>query len=107
VFDEAHEIEDVATQYFGVMISNYRIEELIRDADRVLTETGASTAFLTGQLAKLAERSREFFARFQSKEGRFVLQPLGSGLGVRRGSTASAAGDSTRLAEQLSCSGLP
>ena len=85
VFDEAHEIEDVATQYFGVMISNYRIEELIRDADRVLTETGASSAFLTGQLAKLAERSREFFARFQSKEGRFVLQPLGSGLGIRRG----------------------
>jgi ATP-dependent DNA helicase DinG len=85
VFDEAHEIEDVATQYFGVMVSNYRIEELIRDADRVLTETGASSPFMTGQLAKLAERSREFFARFQSKEGRFVLQPLGSGLGVRRG----------------------
>ena len=85
VFDEAHEIEDVATQYFGVMVSNYRIEELIRDADRVLNETGASSAFLTGQLAKLAERSREFFARFQNKEGRFVLQPLGTGLGVRRG----------------------
>ena len=85
VFDEAHELEDVATQYFGVMVSNYRIEELIRDADHVLTETGASSAFLTGQMAKLAERSREFFARFQNKEGRFVLQPLGSGLGVRRG----------------------
>jgi ATP-dependent DNA helicase DinG len=85
VFDEAHEIEDVATQYFGVMISNYRIEELVRDADRVLTETGAGSAFLTEQLAKLAERSKEFFGRFSSKEGRFVLQPLGSGLGVRRG----------------------
>jgi|WetSurMetagenome_2_1015567.scaffolds.fasta_scaffold34391_4 ATP-dependent DNA helicase DinG len=85
VFDEAHEIEDVATQYFGVMISNYRIEELVRDADRALAETGAGSAFLTEQLAKLAERSKEFFGRFQSKEGRFVLQPLGSGLGVRRG----------------------
>jgi ATP-dependent DNA helicase DinG len=85
VFDEAHEIEDVATQYFGVMISNYRIEELVRDADRALTETGAASAFLTEQLAKLMERSKEFFGRFQSKEGRFVLQPLGSGLGVRRG----------------------
>ena len=85
VFDEAHEIEDVATQYFGVMLSNYRVEELARDVDRVLNETGASSAFLTGQLAKLAERAREFFARFQNREGRFVLQPLGSGLGVRRG----------------------
>jgi len=85
VFDEAHEIEDVATQYFGVMVSNYRIEELVRDAERALTETGASSPFLTGQLAKLAERAREFFARFQTREGRFVLQPLGSGLDVRRG----------------------
>ena len=85
VFDEAHELEDVATQYFGVTISNYRIEELIRDADHALAETGASSAFLTEQLAKLAERSREFFSRFQNKEGRFMLQPLGSGLAVRRG----------------------
>jgi ATP-dependent DNA helicase DinG len=85
VFDEAHELEDVATQYFGVTISNYRIEELIRDTDHALAETGASSAFLAEQLAKLAERSREFFSRFQSKEGRFMLQPLGSGLGVRRG----------------------
>ncbi len=85
VFDEAHEIEDVATQYFGVMVSNYRIEELVRDAERALTETGTSSPFLTGQLAKLAERAREFFARFQTREGRFVLQPLGSGLDVRRG----------------------
>src|SRR5580698_4259562 len=27
VFDEAHEIEDVAGQYFGVQISNYRFQE--------------------------------------------------------------------------------
>ena len=31
VFDEAHEIEDVAGQYFGVSISNYRFQELRRD----------------------------------------------------------------------------
>jgi len=104
VFDEAHEIEDVATQYFGVMVSNYRVEELVRDADRVLNETGASSAFLSGQLAKLTERSREFFARFQSREGRFVLKPLGSGLGVRRGPHGTDSfGDSyTALRVQLS-----
>jgi ATP-dependent DNA helicase DinG len=85
VFDEAHEIEDVATQYFGMMVSNYRIEELLRDANAVLSETGASSAFLTGQLAKLSERSREFFACFQRKEGRFVLQSLGAGIGICRG----------------------
>jgi len=85
VFDEAHELEDVATQYFGVMVSNYRIEELIRDAGAVLAETGTSSDFLTNQLAKLSDRTREFFACFQRREGRFVLQPLGFGNGIRRG----------------------
>src|SRR6516165_423820 len=31
VFDEAHEIEEVAAQYFGVSVSNYRFQELRRD----------------------------------------------------------------------------
>jgi ATP-dependent DNA helicase DinG len=85
VFDEAHEIEDVATQYFGVMISNYRVEELARDAERVLAETGITSAFLTQQIAKLMERSRDFFAQFHGREGRSVMQSLGSGIGIRRG----------------------
>ena len=85
VFDEAHELEDVATQYFGVMVSNYRIEELIRDTDRVLAETGTSSTFMSGQLAKLAEQSREFFSGFQGREGRFVLMPFGPGAEIRRG----------------------
>ena len=35
IFDEAHEIEDVASDYFGRQISNYRFEELARDADHI------------------------------------------------------------------------
>ena len=31
IFDEAHEIEDVAGQYFGVSVSSYQFEELARD----------------------------------------------------------------------------
>jgi ATP-dependent DNA helicase DinG len=85
VFDEAHEIEEVATQYFGIMVSNYRVEELIRDADKTLAEQKAASAFISSQISKLAERSAEFFRPFQSREGRFVLQPLGSGAGIRRG----------------------
>ncbi len=85
VLDEAHEIEDVATQYFGTMVSNYRVEELIRDAGKTLTELKAGSSFLSNQIAKLAERSAEFFRPFQVREGRFVLQQLGSGSDVRRG----------------------
>jgi ATP-dependent DNA helicase DinG len=85
IFDEAHELEDVATQYFGVMASNYRIEELARDTDRVLIETGASSTFLSDQISKLSERSKDFFTTFQRREGRYILRPLGSGAGIRRG----------------------
>ncbi|HYB97201.1 MAG TPA: ATP-dependent DNA helicase, partial [Vicinamibacterales bacterium] len=36
VIDEAHHLEDVATQYFGVAISNYRVADVVRDAERAL-----------------------------------------------------------------------
>ncbi len=36
VIDEAHQLEDAATQYFGVAVSNYRLEELVRDGRRLL-----------------------------------------------------------------------
>jgi ATP-dependent DNA helicase DinG len=36
VLDEAHLVEDVATQYFGVHVSSHRVEELARDAEREL-----------------------------------------------------------------------
>src|SRR5262249_15176405 len=35
ILDEAHQLEDVATQYFGYSVSNYRIEELARDVERL------------------------------------------------------------------------
>src|SRR5262249_42895102 len=36
ILDEAHQLEDVATQYFGYGVSNYRFEELARDIERSL-----------------------------------------------------------------------
>jgi ATP-dependent DNA helicase DinG len=36
ILDEAHLIEDVATQYFGVQVSSHRVEELARDVEREL-----------------------------------------------------------------------
>src|SRR5258705_11086944 len=38
ILDEAHQLEDVATQYFGFSVSNYRIEELARDIERPRVE---------------------------------------------------------------------
>ena len=36
IFDEAHQLEEVATQHFGIGVSNYRVEELTRDTEREL-----------------------------------------------------------------------
>ena len=36
IIDEAHHLEDVATQYFGISVSNYRVSDLVRDAERAV-----------------------------------------------------------------------
>lgn len=36
VLDEAHQLEDVATQYFGISVSNYGVDDLIRDGERAI-----------------------------------------------------------------------
>ena len=37
VVDEAHQLEDVATQHFGLAVSNHRVEALVREGGRCLT----------------------------------------------------------------------
>jgi ATP-dependent DNA helicase DinG len=66
VIDEAHQLEDVATQYFGIAVSNYRVDDLMRDVDRELGSVGRGfTTRHTDEIARAvtraAERSRTFF----------------------------------------------
>ena len=63
VVDEAHQLEDVATQYFGVTFSNYRVDDLLRDAERILPSfTGKHREDLTRALTRVADRARTFFS---------------------------------------------
>ncbi len=107
VFDEAHELEDIATQYFGTMVSNYRIEEIVRDGEKALTDGHESSSFLMDQLAKLSLRATAFFSHFRTREGRFPLQELGSALEIRRGPSGarSLAEDYKALIGQLAVVG--
>ena len=41
IVDEAHQLEDVATQYFGVSVSTYRFDELARDGERLIAAGSA------------------------------------------------------------------
>src|SRR5437667_6971717 len=71
VFDEAHEIEDVASDYFGRQISNYRFEELARDADQTLRISKLGSPALLRRTQRIRERSRTFFDAFPPRDGRF------------------------------------
>ncbi len=85
VVDEAHQLEDVATQYFGLSFSNLRVDDLVHDGERLagarLTPRESTTevtdragrrsgrAFepqgaedIWRALSRVAERSRIFFS---------------------------------------------
>jgi ATP-dependent DNA helicase DinG len=85
IFDEAHELEDIVTQYFGTMISSFRLDEFARDVARALSEQGTSSDFLEDQIAKLTISSGEFFGAFRGADGRFSFREFGPGLEIRRG----------------------
>ena len=65
IFDEAHQLEAVATQHLGLTVSHYRIEELVRDTQRELAccrsrEAKSLAKFMTALLSC----SQDFFNRF-------------------------------------------
>ena len=61
IFDEAHELEDVASQYFGVALSNARFEELARDTENMLRAKNASSSAIESATAQVRDRSKMFF----------------------------------------------
>jgi ATP-dependent DNA helicase DinG len=60
VFDEAHEIESVAGDYFGMSVSNYKLLDLRRD----LSAVGRMKKFGTPELDRILERLEELTAQF-------------------------------------------
>ena len=71
IFDEAHALEDVATEFFGFTASDYRVADLVRDTERVLSEE-AFAAGISARLSRLERLAKELFAtveRFVPKDG--------------------------------------
>ena len=63
ILDEAHQLEDVATQYFGRTVSNYRVEALARDVERLAGTDQAVGDRAGGEaLGHLRDRARAFFS---------------------------------------------
>ena len=74
VFDEAHEIEDVAGQYFGFAVSNYRLMDLRRDIGAVGRMKKFGTPELDRILDRLEELTVQFFALFGEGDRRVSFQ---------------------------------
>ena len=69
IFDEAHEIEDIAGQYFGLSISNLQVHEIVKDVAAVSRRKLFATPELDRALIQLGDRCDEFFGLFP-REGR-------------------------------------
>jgi ATP-dependent DNA helicase DinG len=84
IVDEAHQLEDVATQYFGIAVSNYRLDDLARDVDKAISARLIDDADREDRIRESAEQvrmhSREFFGALQML--RFDLPGAGSSAGT-------------------------
>ena len=70
IFDEAHEIEDVAGQYFGTSVSNTQLDDLRRDIAAVARQQNFSSAELDRILIQAQDTAERFFALFNATDGR-------------------------------------
>jgi len=62
VLDEAHLIEDVATQYFGLVVSSHRFDDLGRDVDRELAAARLDAPDVRAEREALRDRAQALFA---------------------------------------------
>ncbi|MFQ5741154.1 MAG: ATP-dependent DNA helicase, partial [Acidobacteriota bacterium] len=67
ILDEAHEIEEVAANYFGKRLSNYQLEELYRDFSSAFPKS------LRQPLSSLQRTSAALFEALPGGEGRHSL----------------------------------
>jgi ATP-dependent DNA helicase DinG len=88
IFDEAHAVEDVATENFGVQLSDYRVAELARDALKVAATRPALAAARNAATQLLGEGKAFFDAAIRCRPA-----------SASRGGERDAAGFPRRRAE--------
>jgi ATP-dependent DNA helicase DinG len=62
IFDEAHELEEVATSYFGISVSNLKVDDLLRDLEITIREKKIVSTDLLQLSGRIRERSQFFFS---------------------------------------------
>lgn len=73
VFDEAHELEETATQHFGVIVNNYQFEELVRETETELGKVKTESGDLRKTLVTLKRSINVFFGTSNWREGKYRI----------------------------------
>jgi ATP-dependent DNA helicase DinG len=106
VIDEAHQLEDVATQYFGRGVSTYGLDALARDLDRVaasdLIADREKAADLRTDVTRVRDHARMFFSALQMLRFEGTGQPNAeSRIRIRASQTARVADEGLALVGAL------
>ncbi len=78
ILDEAHLIEDIASEYFGSQVSNYQIEDLVRDLGMINIEEADVDREVTKSASRLSRFAENFWMGFRDgrgEEGRYPIIP--------------------------------
>jgi ATP-dependent DNA helicase DinG len=78
ILDEAHLIEDIASEYFGAQVSNYQLDDLVRDVGAVLFENAEADREITKASVRLIRFADQFWMGFRDgrgEEGRYPIIP--------------------------------
>jgi ATP-dependent DNA helicase DinG len=67
VFDEAHQIENVATDFFGVRVSSSRVERLVRDARRAVLGARVLDSSSMRLLDEVDASGHDFFRAWETR----------------------------------------
>src|SRR3954470_5431090 len=82
ILDEAHQIADVAAEYFGAQISNYQIDDLLRDVSYLKIddrETARELSRISARIQRFADQLWVTFREGRGLDGRFALAPQRDG----------------------------
>src|SRR5256886_3743969 len=87
ILDEAHQIEDVASEYFGLGVSSYQIDDLLRDLSYLKfedRETERQFNHLSVRVKRFADAFWGSFREGRGLEGRFALAARGNSARVEQ-----------------------
>lgn len=87
ILDEAHLVEEVASEYFGAQVSNYQIDDLVRDLGMLTIEEAEVDQELTHSVARMSRFADNFFMGFRDGRGEDGRYPIIPGTFARRKSS--------------------